>query len=117
MEKTSKIEKVKLLLRCFFYVYGFIFLPVSIIIYDKFYLLHGRSLCQHRFKSIICESCKYLTFLINFFLNFWLLSLVPEKYYSGYVIYFSLVFMGCWDWLVVDRFFDWLFKDDEKLLT
>ena len=115
MKKNSKMGKFKLLLRCFFYVYGFILLPLSIIIYDRFYLLHGRSLCRHQFKGIICESCKYLTFLINFLLTFWLLfSLVPDRYCSGYVIYFSLAFMGCWDWLVVARFFDWLFKDDEK---
>ena len=115
------MKTLKKYLRYFFYVYGIIFLPLAHIIYnDPFGVtgLHHDWLHERDFKYQIKTSCQYLTFLINFLIFLWILgnkefwnSGIILKNYQGYYIYFIFVFMVLWDWLVVSKFFDWLFKD------
>jgi len=114
------MKTCKKYLRYFFYIYGIIFWPLTHLIYDKYLIIHGHHLFQRNFKYQIKISCQYLTFLINFFIFLWILgnkdfwnSSQILKDYTGYFIYFLFVFMALWDWMVVAKFFNWLFNDEE----
>ena len=117
------MKTFKKCLRYFFYAYGIIGLPLAHLIYNAsigFTALHTDWLHSRDFKYQIKVSCQYLTFLINFFIFLWMLgnkdfwsSSFILKNYQGYCIYFLFVFMTLWDWLIVAKFFDWLFRDKE----
>ena len=112
--RNKNIRRLKKILRGFFYVYGIVGFPLSYLVELHRHSTHP--FLRAKFKSKIRLSCENVTFLISFILCMWFPVEVQKSFptleqYGKWIVAFVCIFVFSFDFLIVPKFFRWLFND------